>query len=94
MIGWVYILRSDIDVLYVGSTDNLRRRMRQHASGQVSTTKKFTSFKLVFSQKFSDIKVARETEGRIKNLKRRDYLEKIIKDGYIKLARKPSSFNG
>jgi len=41
--------------------------------------------KLVFEQKYQTIEEARAVEKRIKNLKRKDYIEKIIKDGYIKI---------
>ena len=40
---------------------------------------------LIFSQEYETIDEARSVELKIKKLKRRDYLEKIIKDGYIKV---------
>jgi len=37
---YVYILRSTIDKkLYVGSTNNIRRRLTEHNSGEVDSTK-------------------------------------------------------
>jgi predicted GIY-YIG superfamily endonuclease len=37
---YVYILRSTIDKnLYVGSTNNIRRRLAEHNSGNVNSTK-------------------------------------------------------
>jgi putative endonuclease len=37
---YVYILRSSIDnKLYIGSTDNINRRLSEHNSGKVDSTK-------------------------------------------------------
>lgn len=80
----VYILKSENGTFYIGSTDNLERRLKQHASGQTQTTRQKKIYKLVFEQKFSTLANARKIEKRIKKWKRKDYIEKIIQDGYIK----------
>ena len=41
--------------------------------------------KLVLFQEYYSIKIARKIEKKIKSLKRKDYIEKMINDGYIKL---------
>jgi predicted GIY-YIG superfamily endonuclease len=41
--------------------------------------------KLVFSQKYDDIKIARKIEIKIKRFKNRKIIEQIIKDGKIKM---------
>jgi len=43
------------------------------------------NIELVFFQKFPNLKEARRIESKIKKLKRKDYIEKIIKEGYIKI---------
>ena len=44
---YVYILRSTIDKnLYVGSTNNIRRRLIEHNSGKVDSTKSRMPFNL------------------------------------------------
>ena len=44
---YVYILRSIIDKnLYVGSTNNIRRRLTEHNSGEVDSTKSRIPFSL------------------------------------------------
>ena len=44
---YVYILRSTIDKkLYVGSTNNIRRRLTEHNSGEVDSTKSRIPFSL------------------------------------------------
>ena len=39
---------------------------------------------LVFKQEFVNIDIARKVERRLKAFKRRDFIEKIVKDGVIK----------
>lgn len=85
MIGFVYILRDkETNRLYIGSTTDLKRRLYQHKSGHVSTTRRMKSLNLAFHQKFPNIGIARRIENKLKRLKRKDYLEKIIKEGVIK----------
>ena len=44
---YVYILRSTIDKkLYIGSTNNVTRRMTEHSSGKVDSTKTRAPFNL------------------------------------------------
>ena len=87
-MAYVYILKSiKSNSYYVGSTKDINRRIKQHNAGNVTSTKYKRPYKLVFSQEIIDIKQARQIERKIKNWKRRDFIEKIIKDGYIKILR-------
>lgn len=84
-MAFVYILHSlKSNSYYVGSTLNVNRRIKQHNSGNVASTKYKRPYKLIFSQEFKDIQQARKVEKKIKSWKRRDFIEKIIEDGYIK----------
>jgi putative endonuclease len=85
MKGFVYILKDKANRLYVGSTDNLERRLEQHFSGHTQTTRNMKNPELVFTQEYASLLIARKIEYRLKQLKRKDYLESIISDGYIKL---------
>ncbi len=80
----VYILKSNYEKYYVGSTDNIERRIEQHKKGYTHSTKRLGKLELVFSQEFPDLKTARIVEYKLKKLKRKDYIEKIVKEGYIK----------
>lgn len=82
---YVYILKDNDGKFYVGSTDNLERRLSQHQAGHTQTTRNMIYPRLVFKQEYNNLKQARSIEKKIKNLKRKDYIEKIIKDGYIKI---------
>lgn len=82
----VYILKSESGKYYVGSTNDLERRLIQHSSGHTHSTKRMGNLKLVFSQEFVSLQDARQIEICIKKLKRKDFVEKIIKEGYIKIT--------
>jgi len=83
---YVYILESLRDGrYYIGSTIDLKDRLRHHQSGFTHSTKRFGEIKLIFKQEFSSLKQARYLEKRLKKLKRKDYLNKIIEDGHIKM---------
>ena len=85
----VYILHSCRDGrFYIGSTVNLKRRLKHHEGGFTPTTKRFGPLKLVFVQEYSTLEEARYVERRLKQLKRKDYIEQIIKEGFIKIQKK------
>jgi len=86
-MAFVYILKTDSGKYYIGSTVNVQKRVQQHCSGSTPTTKRLGNPELIFSQEFLTLTEARKIERRLKRLKRRDYIEKIIKDGYIKIGR-------
>jgi putative endonuclease len=87
-MAWVYILKTKNQQYYVGSTDNIERRLKQHAHGNTKTTKRLEIESLVLKQEYKTLAEARKVELKIKKLKRKDYIEKMLKDGYIKV--KPS----
>lgn len=86
-MAFVYIIKSlTSGKYYIGSTSDINRRFKQHINGHTHTTKRFGELELVFSQKYTDLKDARIIERKLKKLKRKDYIEKIIKDGFIRIA--------
>ncbi|PIZ63488.1 hypothetical protein COY16_01925 [Candidatus Roizmanbacteria bacterium CG_4_10_14_0_2_um_filter_39_13] len=83
---YVYILQSlKTSRYYIGSTLDIDKRLEKHNSGYVKSTKNSVPWKLEMSQKYSSITVAKQIKYRLKKLKRKDYIEKIIDDGYIKM---------
>lgn len=87
MKGYVYILRSlKNQRFYIGSTIDVNNRFKKHQDGLVFSTKRNRPYKIELTQEYSTITQAKQIEYRIKNLKRKDYIEKIIKDGYIKMS--------
>ena len=85
-MAYVYILKNQDGRFYIGSTVDLFRRITQHLRGHTQTTRNMGEVTLVFKQEFASLPLARRAERKLKALKRKDYIEKIIKDGYIKTA--------
>ncbi|OGI59542.1 hypothetical protein A2814_03365 [Candidatus Nomurabacteria bacterium RIFCSPHIGHO2_01_FULL_38_19] len=78
----VYILKSlKNNNYYVGSTDNIERRLLQHNSGLTYTTKKLRPLVLARFISCSSSREAKQFEYKLKKYKRKDILEKVIKDG-------------
>ncbi len=87
MKSYIYILRDKSGKLYIGSTSNLERRLKQHLNGHTQTTRNMHEPRLVLKQEVASLGVARQIENRLKKLKRKDYIEKMILDGYVKIAK-------
>lgn len=85
MKGYVYILRDRTGKFYIGSTSEIERRLNQHMSGHTQTTRNMVDPILVLVQEYHNLDVARKIERKIKKLKRKDYIEKMIHDGKIKI---------
>ena len=80
----VYILYSRAsNKYYIGSTANIENRLKHHLGGYTPSTQKMAGLILKFNQEYDSLKQARDIEKRLKKLKRRDYIEKIIRDGAI-----------
>ncbi len=85
--GYIYILKSKRDGrYYLGSTNDTQRRFLEHNLGKVYSTKRMLPFEFVFQQEFPSLRLARQIEIKLKKLKRKDYIEKIIEVGYIKIS--------
>jgi len=85
----VYILCFDkLNHYYIGSTNNIDRRLEQHRRGHTPSTKRLGNFQLVFSQEFTTLLEARRIESKLKSWKRRDFIKKIISDGTIQFSHK------
>jgi predicted GIY-YIG superfamily endonuclease len=75
----VYILRSAVDKnLYVGSTDNIGRRLTEHNSGKVDSTKSRAPFSLEAYFAVKDKSIAIELEQYFKTGSGRAFLQKRI----------------
>jgi putative endonuclease len=86
MKSYLYILKSQKNKsYYTGITSNIDLRLKFHNTGNVKATRYKRPYKLVFKQEFDNINTAHKAELKIKSWKRRDFIEKIIKDGRFKL---------
>src|SRR5215813_3567360 len=65
---WVYIVSSVSGTLYIGVTDDIDRRGREHKEGLIEGfSKKYKCTRLVYYESFDDV---RKAIGREKQLKR------------------------
>jgi len=89
-MAFVYILKSQKNNrFYIGSTIDVDNRFIKHQKGEVKATKNLRPLTLEFYQYFPTIKEAKIIEYKLKKLKRRDYIEKIIKDKKIRMKLGP-----
>lgn len=78
---YVYVLKSLRDErLYVGRTDDLRERMKEHNAGKTWTTKRMLPIKLIFYEAFLDKEDAIRRERYFKTSKGKLSLKQIIRD--------------
>jgi len=82
----LYILLCANNRYYIGSTNNLDRRLNEHNNGLVKATKYLLPVKLVFFQELSDLKLVRRLELKLKKFKSRKIIEQIILDGFIRIV--------
>jgi putative endonuclease len=87
MNGYVYILRSlKNGRFYIGSTNDVNRRFVEHKLGRCITTKKMLPVELAFFQEYDSLKIAKGIEYKLKKLKRKDIIERIIREGRIQMG--------
>jgi putative endonuclease len=66
---FVYILRTSSDTLYIGQTNDLEKRLKEHQSNSSRSAKYvryFDSVELVYSEKYSTRKEAMQRETQLK----------------------------
>lgn len=64
---YVYVLRSKKDgENYIGSTNDLRRRFKEHNEGEVFSTKSRAPFEIVYYEAYKAEKDARRRESNLK----------------------------
>jgi len=85
MSGFVYILKGDMDKYYIGSSENVGERFKEHLGGAVYTTSRMKNPKIVFTQEYPTIREAKQVEYKLKQLKRKDYIKKIVREGRIRM---------
>jgi putative endonuclease len=69
-MAFVYILRGSGGRHYIGSTENLARRIHEHQSGGTHTTRRLGSeIALVVSREIASIEEARRIEQELKRKK-------------------------
>lgn len=67
-MNYVYLLHSSkYRQIYVGSTNNLVVRYKQHQNGEEFSTKRYRPWKLIYYEAFVHERLARRREQRLKH---------------------------
>lgn len=77
---YVYVLRDKEGKLYVGRTENLSRRVKEHEGGRVHTTARFDESALIYYECFVSEKDATRREDYLKTTKGKQGLKLILRD--------------
>jgi len=76
---FTYILKSiSAQKIYVGITNNLERRLKEHNSGKSRFTKAYIPWKIVFSEKLMNREAARKREKYFKSAAGRKKIKEFL----------------
>jgi putative endonuclease len=81
---YVYILKSkNKNWVYVGSTNDLRRRFKQHENGENQSTKAYRPFRLIHYEAYLAKSDAVRREDYLKTTKGKSTLRMMLKDSLL-----------
>lgn len=76
----VYILQSDKDrSYYIGSTEDIKKRLLEHNKGYSKYTKNKRPWRLAYGEEYATLSESRKREYYLKSLKSKKAIEKLIK---------------
>jgi putative endonuclease len=76
---FVYIIKSLIVLrYYIGSTENVDRRLSDHNSGKVKSTKAYKPWEIVYLERFDIKSYALKREKQIKSYKSGNAFKKLL----------------
>lgn len=74
----VYAIKSvERNYIYVGMTNNLKRRLTEHNTGKNRSTKAYVPFNLIFQAEFENRVLAREKEKYLKSGVGKEFLRSL-----------------
>ena len=77
--AYTYVLKLSDGEWYVGSTDDMKRRLKEHRDGGCDATKHRRPLDLIYFEGCRSIEAAREREKQLKTGYGRGYLNKRLK---------------
>ena len=81
--GVTYILECNNGDFYIGSTDDLNRRIEEHNKGENKSTKHKRPLKIIFTKSFDSLKEARSFEFFIKKQRNKNFYNKLINGAFV-----------
>ncbi len=76
---YVYILKSETSGrYYIGYSEDPDRRLAEHNSGKVKSTRNFRPWVKIYTEAFPDEVSAIRREREIKSMKSRKYIESLL----------------
>ena len=76
---YIFILKSFVnDSYYVGSCNNINKRLNSHNKGLVKSTKRYIPWKLLYKEEYKTLSKARKRETQIKSWKSKIAIEKLV----------------
>ncbi len=78
----VYILKNNITGRhYIGSTDNIDRRLAEHNRGQTRSTRYGkNNWVLIYTEQYGNELIAKRREQKIKSFKGGDAFKRLVRD--------------
>ena len=84
---FLYILQSvKNNRYYIGSTNNLERRLLEHNSGKTKSLRYLRPLKIVFQKEFIKESEAKQAEKKLKRFKNKNILERIISEQKVTMG--------
>lgn len=78
---YVYILQSDVkNRMYVGKTDNLKRRLGEHNAGQNVSTKAYRPWTLIFYEAYINRDDASRREKYLKTTQGHQTIRRMLRE--------------
>jgi len=76
---WIYVLKSEkYDKSYVGSTNDLTRRLSQHNAGLGNFTKNYRPWNMIYTEEFETHTEALQREKFLKSKSGRKFLKSVV----------------
>ena len=78
----IYVIQSiDTNKLYVGMTEDLQNRLKEHNAGKSKYTATYKPWKVIYSEMADDFANARKREIYLKSTAGKKFIQKIIHGG-------------
>jgi len=78
---YVYLLQSDVDsTFYVGFTENLEQRLKQHNNGESKYTSRKIPWKLVYFENFETKSEALKRELFLKKQRNKEFYQRLVRN--------------